>query len=139
VPVVGTVFIVVLLLVALVRRSTELTRVSLALLTLLGVTAVVVFLTGEPAEELVENLPGVSHAVIERHEEAALVATIAIGIVGALSALALGVFRNRALPRWITSIGLVATIGAGAMMGFTANLGGQIRHTEIRAGAASEP
>ena len=35
------------------RRSAELTRVSSALLVLLAITTVVVYLTGEPAEELV--------------------------------------------------------------------------------------
>jgi len=34
-------------------------------------------------------------------------------------------------------LGLVSALGASAMMAYTANLGGQIRHTEIRAGAAS--
>jgi hypothetical protein len=48
---------------------------------------------------------------------------------------ALILYRRSALPRWLTMLGLVAAVGA--MMAYTANLGGQIRHSEIRAGAAS--
>ena len=132
-PVIGAVFVAALLAAAVYRRSAELTRVALAFVALLGVTSVVVFLTGEPAEELVERLPGVSESIMERHEEVALVATIVMSSAAALALIVLAVFRNRLFPRWIASSSLVAALGLTAIMGYTANLGGQIRHSEIRA------
>jgi hypothetical protein len=46
--------------------------------------------------------------------------------------------RKRVLPLWATRGGVVIGIGLVALLGYTANLGGQIRHSEIRsAGAAS--
>lgn len=134
-PIFGAVFGVLLLAVGLVRRSSELTRVSLGFLALLGVASVVVFLTGEPAEEAIEHMPDFSKGLVERHEDAALVATIVTGTLGALALASLIVYRRRALPRWLTTLGLVAALGSTAAMGYAANLGGQIRHTEIRAGA----
>ena len=135
VPIVGALLGVFLVGVAIVRRSDELGKVALGTFVFLGAVSVVVFLTGEPAEELVEKLPGFSESLTERHEEAALVATIVMGVVGALSLIGLGAFRKRALPRWVTPALLLFALGATATMGYAANLGGQIRHTEIRPAA----
>ncbi len=137
VPVIGAVLGLLLLGVAFLRRSDELARVALGAFAFLGAVSVVVFLTGEPAEELVEKLPGFSEALTERHEEAALVATIVMGVVGFLSLTGLAVFRARALARWVVPAAFVLALGATATMGYAANLGGQIRHTEIRSGAVS--
>ena len=134
-PVVGTVIGTLLLAVALLRRSDELGRISLGLFGLLGVIALGVYLTGEPAEDAVEKLPGVSHALLDRHQDAALVATIVLGVIGAAALASLLLYRRRALPRWVTVLGFGAALAASATMAYTANLGGQIRHTEIRAGA----
>ena len=136
-PVVGAVFGVFLLAIALVRRDGGLAKVSFAILTVIGAVSGAVFLTGEPAQEAIEKLPGFSERLIDRHEDAALLATIVTGTIGALALAALVVYRRRALPRWLTMLGLVSALGASAMMAYTANLGGQIRHSEIRAGAPS--
>ena len=137
VPVIGTVLGVLLLAVAVARRSDELGRVALWLFALLAGTSVLVFLTGEPAEELVEKLPGFSEALTERHEEAALVATVVAGLVGLFSLAVLAVFRKRPLARWATPVALALSLGAACAMGYAANLGGQIRHNEIRAASAA--
>src|ERR687891_211232 len=85
VPVVGTFMVTALLALAFARRSSELTKASLAGLVGLAAIAVVVYFTGEPAEEAIENLPGFSEAVTERHEEFAAAATIVLGIVGSIA------------------------------------------------------
>lgn len=136
VPVLGLFFGLALLLVALWRRSSELTRTSLVVFALTAVASIVVYLTGEPAEDGVEGLAGVTKALIGRHESAALAATIGVGILGGFSLVGLAGFRRLAVvPRWFTSSALVLAFVTTGMMGWTANLGGQIRHTEIRAGA----
>jgi hypothetical protein len=134
VPVIGALLGLALLSVAYLRRSDELGKFALGAFAALGAVSVVVFLTGEPAEEIVEKLPGFSEALTERHEEAALVATIVMGVVGFLSLIGLVVFRSRTLARWVVPTALVLALGATATIGYAANLGGQIRHTEIRAG-----
>jgi uncharacterized membrane protein len=135
VPVIGAVLGLALLGVAYLRRSDELGKFALGAFVALGAVSIVVFLTGEPAEEVVEKLPGFSEALTERHEEAALVATIVMGVVGFLSLIGLVVFRSRALARWVVPAALVLALAATATMGYAANLGGQIRHTEIRVGS----
>ena len=102
VPVIGLLIVLLLLAVARLRRSTELTRVSYALLVLLAASAVVVYLTGEPAEELVENLPGFSEAIVEEHEEVALIATIGTVVLGLVALVGLIRFRGpRIAPRLV--------------------------------------
>jgi len=132
-PIIGTLIGIGLLAFALVRKSDQLAKASLGLFVALGIIAVVVFLTGEPAEEAVEHLPGFSEAITERHEDLALYATIAIGVLGAGALGALAAFRRRSLPRWVTMASFGFSIVVGGLMSYTGLVGGQIRHTELRA------
>ncbi len=70
-PVLGTLFGLGLLLFGIWRKSTELKKTSLGVLVLVALAAVPVYLTGEPAGDAVESLPGVSKPIMEQHEEAA--------------------------------------------------------------------
>ena len=135
-PVIGTIIGIALLGFAVARRNSDLTKTTLGLFAALGVITVIVYFTGEPAEEAIERLPGFSEAITERHEEFALIATIVLASFGALALSALAVFRGKSIPRSVTLFSLVLALASGAVMGYTAMLGGQVRHTEIRAGNA---
>lgn len=135
VPVVGMILALLLFAVAAMRRSTELIRVILALFILLAVVDIPVYLTGEPTEDRVENLPGVSHDAIEAHEDAAGIALASIEVLGVASLVGLYLFRGGALPQWFVVVILILSIASAGLMGYTANLGGQVRHSEIRPGA----
>jgi uncharacterized membrane protein len=136
-PVIGTIVGIALLAVALMRRSSELGKVSLGLFAALGAISVIVYLTGEPAEEAIEKLPGFSEAITERHEEFALIATIVLTSFGAVALSVLAVFRKKSLPRWVALGSLAISLVTGALMGYTGMLGGQVRHTEVRSNAVS--
>lgn len=139
IPVVGLGAAILLLLYAFVRSNDEMKKAALIGFVLLALAAIPVYLTGGEAEERVEHLPGVSEAIIEEHEEAATSSLIAIEILGALSLAGLVLTRgSRAVPRWLAVLSLGASIVVAGVMIRTANLGGQIRHTEIRSGY-SEP
>ena len=137
VPVVGIVGLVVLFGLAIWRRSGELGKAALGLTVALAVVTVAVHLTGEPAEELVELLPGFDEALVERHEDAAKAATIGMSALGLLAGASLVIYRSRSLPRRVAVAGLVGAVAVSALLAWTANLGGQIRHTEIRAASAA--
>ena len=137
VPVIGTIIALGPLAFALLRGDDRVGRASLGLLAVLAAVAVVTYFTGEPAEEAVEHLAGIPEPLIERHEEAALLATIALGVVGAAAAGWLLLFRRRPLRRPVMLGLLVAALVPAGAMAYTANLGGQIRHSEIRAGATA--
>jgi uncharacterized membrane protein len=132
IPVVGSLLVVVLFAAAFFLKETVSTKFALAFTAAIAAVAVVVYFTGGAAEDAVKELAGVTESAISRHEEAAEVTTIAIGILGVLSALALFMVRSRRAPRWLALAGLVGGIAVSGLMAWTANLGGQIRHTEIQ-------
>jgi hypothetical protein len=131
VPVFGVFFALVLLGLARVRRSEELARIGLGTLVISGLAAAAAMATGEPAEHAVENLAGISKRGIEAHEEASELAAIAtyVGAVIALAALALR--RRIAFANNLRLLALFAALAAFGLMARAANLGGQIRHSEI--------
>jgi uncharacterized membrane protein len=92
-----------------------------------------VFFTGLTAEDTVKKLPGVTEASIGRHEEMAELALVLMETLG-IAALAGLLFlrESGAIPKWIVVIVLLLSLVTAAVVGLTANLGGQIRHTEIR-------
>jgi hypothetical protein len=132
VPVVGTLFALLLFAAAILLPQTVSIRFALGVSAALAVVAAAVYFTGGAAEEAVEKLAGVTERAIEQHEEAAEVSTIAMSIFGALSLVALLIFRKGRVPRWVGAAGFAGTVVLSGLMGWTANLGGQIRHTEIR-------
>jgi len=134
-PVLGTIFGLLLLGWAVLRRNEALQRVALGTFVLTALAAVLVYLTGEPAEELVEDLAGTAKQAIEAHEEAALVALIAVEALGAMALAALVLFRKRGIPRPLAGGALVLALATAGWMAQTANLGGRIRHAELRATA----
>jgi hypothetical protein len=139
-PVLGTLFGLGLLLFGIWRKSTELKKTSLGVLVLVALAAVPVYLTGEPAGDAVESLPGVSKPIMEQHEEAAGFAFTGSLALGGAALGGLIFFRNgRALPVWYGTSLLLACLIVGGLVVWSASLGGQIRHTEIRAGNGPPP
>ena len=138
VPILGTLFALVLGVYGAARRQPEVVRAALLVLVVVGVASVVATRSGEGAEDAVENLPGVSERVIHEHEEAAEVANYA-AIALALLALGVLVWRRRhpdvgMAPTAAVLVGVALVFGLMARAG---NLGGEIRHTEIRGGTVA--
>lgn len=126
-----------MLAVAFFIKSPVVTKTSFVVLIVAGLAAIPVFFTGEGTEEAIESLPGVSETVIERHEEVAKLAMLAIAAAGLLAIVALVVSSRQVVARVFRVMVLVLALVSGSLMAQTAHLGGQIRHTEIRSGAAA--
>lgn len=139
VPVIGTFFIAFVLAVAIWRRNDGMAKLALVMTVGVGLIAAAVYFTGEPAEEAVEKLAGIGESMIHEHEEAAEAAFIGSTFAGALAIVLLAWARRTPLRRWASAAALVVVLGVGALMARTANLGGQIRHTEISSGSVAEP
>lgn len=138
-PVIGVPFVFGLLVLGWWRKSRELVWVASVALVVLAVASAGLYLTGEGAEDAVEGLSGVSSPLTERHEDASLVSLVLVGASGAVGLLflVLGGSRRADFPRAFAAALALAALVASVSLAFTANLGGQIRHSEIRKGAAS--
>lgn len=135
IPVFGTLFGAVLLLVAVLGKKDVLKRAGLGVFVAVAVLTIATYLTGEPAEDVVENLNGVSESVIEDHEESALLSLFGIELLGAASLTTLWVSRKgKSFPRFWAEVCWLFSIVALLLVAWTSHLGGQIRHTETRPG-----
>lgn len=136
-PVIGTLIGLTLLVLGFVSKSDAIKRASLAVFLGIALLTIPVYLTGEPAEESVERSVGVSKALIEDHEDAAMPALIAMEITGFFALIGLFVsFRVSRFANLCFAAALILSLVTFGLMARTANLGGQIRHVEIRSGAA---
>ena len=111
-----------------------------ALLVLVGLAAVVlpVYFTGEPAEEVVEHLPGVAESFIEAHEDAAMFSLILTLLSGATAFVAFWFQKDPKKSR-VLNFGVMAIASLAVMsLLYTANLGGKVRHTELRSASAAQ-
>lgn len=133
VPVFAILTGIIILLYAMISGKKYLDPVAMILFIVSGLAAVIAFQTGEPAEHAVEGLAGVSHSVIESHEEIAEWAMITCGIFGLLAIAAWALRNYWSNYRNALMIGmLILSLVPGILVSITANRGGKIRHTEIR-------
>lgn len=97
-----------------------------------AIGAGIAYLTGEGAEEAVENIQGIAEATIEKHEDFALFALISLIILGIASLLGLLVTYSKSImTRTVAFVVLFIALVSFALVARTGYLGGQIRHTEV--------
>lgn len=131
IPVLGTLFGLILLLIALWRNNPTLSHTALITFIVAAVVVLPVDWSGEGAEEIVEEL-GVSHDLIHTHEE---MAELSVGLMlglGALSIFTLWLtWQMSALSRLFGFLTLFLALITFASMARTAHSGGEIRHPEL--------
>ena len=128
----------VVLALGLLRRNAEFTKVGLGVIFAAALFTVPTYFSGEAAADVVGDLPGVNADDIARHAAVALQAFVVAGIAGlaALAALLLAL-RGKAAPPWLMIATLVLAVASSGWFAVTANLGGLIRHPEIREAAST--
>ena len=134
VPTIGSVAALGILLLAFARRNEHLKHVGLELLFVIAVVTLPVYVSGVVAHRELRDRPEVSDDAILVHQDAALVGFAATEFAGFVAWLALWQHRRRGrAARGVVPAVTVLLIVAIAIMGRAANLGGDIRHPEIRA------
>jgi len=137
IPVLGTLFGLLLLGWGMMRGNASIQRAGLATFFVVALVAIPVFLTGEPSEDAVEHLAGTAAGAIETHEDAALLSFIGVEVLGVIALLSF-LWRRASLSRFVTRSALVLAIVTAGLMARTANLGGKIRHAELRGTTAPQ-
>jgi uncharacterized membrane protein len=150
-PTVGMIIGLGLFLAALASKSSDLKRASLVIFLGLAVLAIPTYMSGNAAQDAIcmADVKGpcadvaVSKAAIEAHEGAAVVAFAVMQLGGAFAWLGLWQYRRTSrFPPVTMAVVLVLSLATLGLMTRAANIGGEIRHPEIRAGGtetAGEP
>ena len=133
-PIVGVPVGAFLLGFGLWLNKVDLKKAGLITIFAFALFGVGAYLTGGEAEETVEKLSGVVKHDIHEHEESAEVTFVTLDVVGILALI--GLFlqnRNESLARKVLPLTCVGAVVVSWMLAWTANLGGAIRHPEIKA------
>lgn len=128
----------IILLIAKLQRNESILRVALSILVFGGFMGAAAFLTGEPAEHLLKELPNFQKELIHEHEAAGkfgLISTIITAIVAA-GGLYVSIKKGQ-VPKIYLIFIFVVNFWALTVIGRTNYLGGMIGHAEIRSESAT--
>ena len=131
VPIIGFFVGVGLLAASFTGSSEDLRRGSLIIFAAVALLAIPTFVSGVGADRSIAREPGISEALVRRHEGAAMLGLWFVEATGAAALMAL--WRSRrpggASRRNLAAVLLLAIVAA-VLMGRTGNTGGDIRHPE---------
>lgn len=131
-PVIGGFFALLILIYGLRKRSYHTQKAAYFLMIICTITAGITFFTGEGAEEVVENIAGISERAIEEHEDAGKLAWFSMILVGIGAVGALVLMKKKShLYKSYAIIMILVMVMSLTITAYAANLGGKIRHTEI--------
>jgi hypothetical protein len=137
-PILGVLFGLLTMIGGYLLKNPSVKRTALGMFVFSAVCAIPAYLTGEPAEEVVEGLPGVTEYLVETHEE---LANLFLWVVGALGLLSLATLytdlKSKKFASSMFAITFVAALGSMVLAQRVGSSGGEIRHTEIRTGVAA--
>jgi len=136
-PIIGTIVGLGLFLVSFVGKNEDLRRGSYIVFVAIALISIPTFLSGFGAQLMIKG-PGVSDALLQRHQGAALLSLWFMEATGAL-ALA-GLWQSQRishLARWNVSAVLLFSLLTAGLMARTGSTGGDIRHPEDRPSQAA--
>ncbi len=137
IPVLGTIFVAIVLVWGLVRRSREITSLGLIFTVVLALVTIPVYLTGEPTQHQQEHAAWYDRGRVHEHEDKAETGLIAVLVAGAIALGALYLRRGgRPGNGRVTGIAAVAVLVSAGLFAVAALAGGQIHHEELRSGSS---
>ena len=117
-------------------NQTKIAAYNIFIISAIG--AGIAYLTGEAAEETVENIQGIAKNMIDEHEDFAVFALVSLIILGVASIGGLFLtLRKSALTSTAAIVILFISLISFGLVARTGYLGGQIRHTEINNSATT--
>lgn len=139
-PIAGVIISLLLLITGLlIKQNPAVMRVALGVLIFTSLASIPAFLTGEGAEDVAEKLPGVTHALVEEHEEAAETFYFTLLGAGGLALITLfASFKKQSITNGLYILVTIITFVTIILAKNAGTSGGEIRHTEIRANTISD-
>lgn len=132
-PIVGILIGLLVLVTGFILKKPEVKVTALGIFVFSALASVAAFYSGEGAEEIVENIPGISETLINQHEEAAELFFTVVLILGGISLITmfLEIKKNR-FAKFGFILVILFALAAGVLAKNVGTTGGEIRHTEIR-------
>ncbi|WP_445716412.1 hypothetical protein [Flavobacterium sp.] len=134
-PIIGLFFGIGILAYGIIKKQTILVNTAYVIFIVCMIMGKATMMTGEGAEEIVEEL-GISHDIIHEHEEIAETFMKVLYGLGILSIFGLVVnLKKHAKASIFSYVVLILAIGSAVLSKNVGTSGGEIRHTEIRENA----
>ena len=123
-----------LFLISALAGGRPLQKAAFSIFAVTGLLAAVAFLSGAPAETVVQGAAGASEKLIHEHHFAARIAvavTILLGFIGVTAKASMQ--NGRALSRTLMALSLCASLAAVAATGWAVYSGVRVQNAKIQA------
>jgi uncharacterized membrane protein len=132
-PIIGTILAIGILTAGLLNKNQSIINTAYVLFIIGAVFGILSMNTGEGAEELVEDMPGIGWKIIHDHEELAEKMALLLDILGILSVIGF-YFQYKRNPKQKLVSYLILILGIASLFVIqkVGTSGGEIRHSEIR-------
>lgn len=132
-PIIGTIFGLGILIVGIGLKNKSIQNTAYVLFVIASVFGFFSMSTGEGAEEMVEDFPGIGKAIIHEHEEIAEKLAIVLYLLSGISILGLILnVQKHSKAKFISFVAVVVAVLGVYLAILVGTSGGEIRHTEIR-------
>ena len=132
VPVIGTIVAISLFVISFFGKNEDIRRSSLIIFAGVALVTIPTFVSGFGAQANIARQPGVSAALIQRHEGSAMLSFWFMEVTGALAIAGLWqIHRIARMARWNVAAVLLFSVVTVGLMARTGNTGGDIRHPEV--------
>lgn len=133
VPILGSIFVLILFLIALIFKQGFLQKLSLWFLAGIALSTAVAYFSGDGTKRAVRGLPQVSETMMRAHEQAARYGLVMMFLTGIVSLGGILLYSKRpTLPLYLCITVLLILFVSVAVLTYVGFLGGQIMHPEIR-------
>ncbi|GCE23395.1 hypothetical protein [Dictyobacter kobayashii] len=132
-PIIGSIFISIMFLIALVFKNVFLQKVSLWFLVVVALFTAVAYLSGDGARNVLESVTHVPDSMVHDHESMARIGLILMFFAGAISLFGVVFYSHKpTLPRYLQITVMAILVVSVIVFIYVGYLGGQISHPEIR-------
>lgn len=132
-PIIGSIFITGMFIIALIFKNVFLQKVSLWFLIVVALMTAIAYVTGDSTKAALESVSHVSVSMIHDHESVARIGLILMFGAGVIALFGVIFYsRKPALPRYLQITVLIVLLVSVVVFVYVGYLGGQINHPEIR-------
>lgn len=135
-PIVGLLIGTLVLIAGLTLKKSEVKLTAFGIYVFSALGSLAANATGEAAEEIVENISGISETLIHNHEEYAETYLILSIVLGAISLVGfVAELKKMKFAGVLTFFILLFALATSVSAKYVGTSGGEIRHSEIRTNA----